>query len=1198
MTKLVIFLLFINLLFSFPLAHSFELTPEDKAFLENKKKLIVAIPTSGLRSDWHNPDSGTPGIYAGYIKKLSQALNIAIELKAYDSLNEILTAVSSGKADLALGYTPTAERKKHLLFSNPMFENYQLNWLRNSSYRNTPATEMDWVCIKGAFSCQASEKNGYRTLTEVDTLDNLIHYLSTGKSDAAIINFGFVYHYYQTIAVGDWLGDIVFNKDSQSTQSSFITAKSNSQLIKILNQYQAQEYNKRLIKPFSFNNLSMLHNELAIEAIYQQYNRKTIRYTIEDDLYPVSYIAEATGQISGYIHDILKIFALKTGLNFEYVYPNGQSIETMLADKKVDFIPAPYQITKGELSSTLRTKPFYTINWSYIRTTKNYQHEKIAILDRSKKLSKQEVFGFLNEPIIYSDFSLLKNDIEQGVITHAYIPKSIADYYLYYGDSTSFELVDSQKKQLQTLMAIRLNQDSIALRDMFNVAIAITTPNEIQLAVQGHKRVHTEYVDGRKQAKSTIIILLLFFVVVVIAAVLWNTKLKGYLQEARAKSQKSDEKTQWLISVLNSFPGMVLISDAQGKPLLSNKAYNDCFKSCLDNNCIEKQTPCSFLDVINSINQEIANNVVHVTINECIIGGKYYRVSRDVVNHNDGNQYHITVFADFTELKLRKDELKQSQQQAVEALKARESFLAIISHELRTPLAAMMGLMELLNPEIKTSKNKELMQNALASADRLKGLVNNILDFSKMEAKQLHLDVYTSNLFEELGSVLRLQEANAQLKAVDFVLDWQPTAFCKAELDWSRLSQVINNLVGNSLKFTQQGRITLTINNSDNTLEVIVEDTGCGMSDEQLATLFQPFTQADASINRKYGGTGLGMSIVQHLVQLMGGTVSVTSKQYLGTCVTVAIPAKFSAISATQLTFAQSKSSHVQQWLTAWGVTNQTTENQQTVIEVNPEGSNLYPDLLLRELQKPELNSHEQILDSGNQYIGTVLIADDDPINRFLFQKQLKKIGINTITVTDGLEALLYLSAHKDEIDLLITDCHMPNLNGYELVRQLRTKPEFKDFAIVGCTAEDSRLVAEKAANVGMTEVMYKPYTIKSLTEVISRYCVKQQKPNYLQTLNWLNDYSDEEQLELSAIVRDSLIADKAQLAEQALPLPALAHRIKGAARALGLNQLANAAEQCETADPYSAKLATENLNRQIDIVVDEINQWLHKQYQ
>ena len=353
----------------------------------------------------------------------------------------------------------------------------------------------------------------------------------------------------------------------------------------ILNQYQHSVHDNQVTKPFEFNNLSMLHNELTIEAIYQQYGRNTIRYSIEDNLAPLSYISDANGEISGYIHDIVKILALKTGLNFEYVYPNKRSVDEMLATGEIDFIPG--ELLSEKISkSTVKTQPFYTINWSHVRTTKAYQQHVVAILDRSGKAAKLGIFNFLNNPVIYTDFALLKNDIERGVITHAYIPRSIADDYLYYGNNSDFELVYGQKHQLQTLMGISLKKDATALRDMLNVAIAITTPNEISLAVQNHNTIQTEYVYGKKQARSTIIILLLFFAIVVIAGVLWNTKLKSYLQEARANGKKSHDQMQWLTSVLNSFPGMVLISDAKGVPLLSNKAYNDCFNSCVTNRCI------------------------------------------------------------------------------------------------------------------------------------------------------------------------------------------------------------------------------------------------------------------------------------------------------------------------------------------------------------------------------------------------------------------------------------------------------------------------------------------------------------------------------------------------------------------------------------------------------------------------------------
>lgn len=663
-----------------------------------------------------------------------------------------------------------------------------------------------------------------------------------------------------------------------------------------------------------------------------------------------------------------------------------------------------------------------------------------------------------------------------------------------------------------------------------------------------------------------------------------NNRRKAFLSDALASGQASYEQMQWLIAVLDNFPGMVLICDANGKPLLSNRAYNDC----LANNISQLgDSPSAFIS---------ANNCQS---DECVISDKYYRISREVVRHNDGHQYHITVFADFTELKQRKQELKLSQQQAVEALKARESFLAIISHELRTPLTAMIGLMELLKPELKSSQNLELMQNAQTSAERLKALVNDLLDFSKMEANQLQLDAYQGNIFDEVGSMLRTLEAGASVKGLDFRVDWQPTIFCHAELDWLRLSQIVNNLVGNAIKFTKQGSVKVSIANTEQRLYLSIEDSGCGMTQSQLLRLFQPFVQGDPSINRNYGGTGLGMSIVKHLVQLMGGEINVESRQGHGTLVCVNMPVKFRPLELRFMTDIKTENDKLQSWLKQWrdnSCPSGEIATHSIAVQALELCQNIYPDQLLRALSWPN-KSEQADAPKTKRYTGKVLVADDDPINRFLFQKQLKKLGLEVVTVNDGQEALNYLAQHSTSIDLLLTDCHMPNLNGYDLVRQLRARSEFKALAIIGCTAEDSRLVAEKAQSVGMDEIIYKPYTFNSLSDALGRYCQLQAIESDLDKLEWLNAYEIEEQLEFSAVVKDSLIADKAQLLEQSLPLTAISHRIKGAANTLNLTELASLAYACETVSSSNAPLATKQLIDEIDAVIAAINNWLSKQY-
>ncbi|ABV86504.1 hybrid sensor histidine kinase/response regulator [Shewanella pealeana] len=674
--------------------------------------------------------------------------------------------------------------------------------------------------------------------------------------------------------------------------------------------------------------------------------------------------------------------------------------------------------------------------------------------------------------------------------------------------------------------------------------------------------------------------LILFTLISLVLALnfLRSKKRKVFLSQALASGQASHDQMQWLMAVLDNFPGMVLISDANGKPMLANKAYNTCVQSGSATN------PDSIISVGNSQSDEYA------------IADKYYRISREVIRHNDGHEYHITVFADFTELKQRKQELKLSQQQAVDALKARESFLGIISHELRTPLAAMIGLMELLKPELKSTQNQELMKNAQASAERLKALVNDILDFSKMEADQLLLDIYQGNIFDELGSMLRTLEAGARVKGLEFIVDWQPTRLCHAKLDWLRLSQLVNNLVSNAIKFTQQGLVKVSVSNTEQQLYLSIEDSGCGMTSAQLLTLFQPFVQGDPSINRNYGGSGLGMSIVEHLVQLMGGEIKVQSQHGQGTQVCVSLPAVFHPLTQAIVPDVQTQNDKLTGWLMQWGVNLHQQGACGLPLDEFNLSSNIYPDLLLNALCLPnELEQHNT--PTNLKYAGKVLVADDDPINRFLFQKQLKKLGLEVVTVNDGLEALDYLTHHLGAITLLITDCHMPNLNGYDLVRKLRAKSEFKALPIIGCTAEDSRLVAEKAQCVGMDELIYKPYSFYTLSTLLGRYCRLQPTDAGQDKLDWLNEYEIEEQLEFSAVVRDSLIADKAQLVEQAIPLAAICHRIKGAANALNLHELASLAYACETVSAANASLATKRLVDEIDCIITAINNWLSKQY-
>ncbi|GAL02399.1 sensory box sensor histidine kinase [Photobacterium aphoticum] len=680
--------------------------------------------------------------------------------------------------------------------------------------------------------------------------------------------------------------------------------------------------------------------------------------------------------------------------------------------------------------------------------------------------------------MLYKDINQLLSDISAGVISHAYVPQSVLDVQLYFNKGKHFDVVVSDNSSLADVeLGIVLREDSDLLRGVFNAAIDITTDNEIDLARLNHHRIIAQYGFDKGTATHVAAWVAGLTVLIILAGLIHTKRLKVSLLSARATEKRSYQQVEWLMKLLDNIPGMVVITDGAGKPILSNKAFKTCLYACELNRCAHHEQPCFFLSALGGVMTDDEQTELHLSKAGCAIEDRYFRILREsVINPRDGEEYNITVYDDFTELKQQQQQLNESKLQAIHALKAREAFLAMISHELRTPLAAMMGLMELLSSKLKQKENQELMQNAQLSAERLKLLVNDILDFSKIEAEQLQLDMYRSNAFNELCPVIRTFESHAQFKKLQFVMDWQPTALCMAELDWHRVVQIINNLLNNAIKFTDHGHIAVSVITAEQYLQLEVKDSGCGMTQEQLAHLFQPFAQGDRTITRRYGGSGLGMSIVQRLVVLMGGTIDVVSEEGQGTTVTVTLPAAFIPVDKHECKPVFAADQRIAQWLAAWQVSiDDNVASDSASVALMVESDNVYPDVLLKQLSAymPNAMAAGQMV----QFSGTVLVADDDPINRLLFQKQLSKLGLTTVIVNDGLEAIQTLQAQVHQIDVVITDCHMPNLDGYDLTLKIKGDATLSHLPVIGCTAEDSRLVTEKIKQVGMDDIVYKPYT-------------------------------------------------------------------------------------------------------------------------
>ncbi len=639
-----------------------------------------------------------------------------------------------------------------------------------------------------------------------------------------------------------------------------------------------------------------------------------------------------------------------------------------------------------------------------------------------------------------------------------------------------------------------------------------------------------------------------------LAAIIYIVRTGELTRKIRRKeyeTQIRQRQNQWLSSVLDHIPNMILISDDDHKQVLANKPFLNMLNRCNSDISIAEPERAYFLKQLKDKEYPLSDASGTPVFQ---LGKQHFRVRRQHLIHPyDGVQYQMTVFDDITELKQKQCALKESNIKAMQAIEAREHFLAVVSHELRTPIAAMLGLMELLEQDLERSESKELLKSAMQSAERLQRHVNDILDFSKIDANQLQLDVHAGNVYQELGSTLRSFEKAIEQKSLAFELNWTPTPYALVVLDWLRVNQIINNLLSNAVKFTEHGKVIVSVHVSPNQLEFSVQDTGCGMSTAQLAALFQPFVQGDKSISRRFGGTGLGMSIVKSLVDIMEGSIEVESQKEQGTTIKVQLPMTSQPLDLTALVPVYTESNQVQRWLNTWQVTLDEFESKHHVVEVDPHYSNVYPDLILQKLNRNTTTQSPLEQTEAYHWDGRVLVVDDDAINRLLFKRQFEKLGVNCQLAASGIEAIEVLEQAQSDntitsFSLVITDCHMPDMDGYQLTKVLKADSKFAFIPVVACTAENSRNVIEKAEHNGMEAVLFKPYNLGDLQALCEQYLSR--AFNSERQEGWLEDYSYEEKLEMAQVICEALSNDIALIQSGEESLKSIAHRIKGSAAA------------------------------------------------
>ncbi|QIJ87010.1 response regulator [Vibrio coralliilyticus OCN008] len=403
------------------------------------------------------------------------------------------------------------------------------------------------------------------------------------------------------------------------------------------------------------------------------------------------------------------------------------------------------------------------------------------------------------------------------------------------------------------------------------------------------------------------------------------------------------------------------------------------------------------------------------------------------------------------QLRVNYQQIIESKEKAEIANVKKSEFLANMSHEIRTPMNGIVGVAELL----KETKPNEVQRNyvdiLLTSSHTLLDIINDILDFSKIEAGHFELDPTKFDLKSLIQQQANEYSIRAKQQELFFDCNIDPAVPQEIEADSVRLKQVINNLIGNALKFTHRGYVELNIklleNETGNQLQFEVKDTGIGIAKDKLDSIFDKFQQADGSTARQYGGTGLGLAISQKIVELMGGKLQVTSEIDLGSSFYFSIPIDTPS--------------------TAIGGIVQSSPN----------------------LVEFPASSGTQMKKLSPKYKTglKVLVVEDTRVNQQVIQVMLNLLGLEVDIANNGVEALEY--CQQNEVDAILMDCHMPVMDGYEATQKIRQLEGWAAYVpIIAVTANVIKEDRERCFEIGMNGFLSKPVKPKEIEEALIDY--------------------------------------------------------------------------------------------------------------
>ncbi|WP_394167709.1 transporter substrate-binding domain-containing protein [Photobacterium piscicola] len=1124
------------------------------------------------------------GLLPSLMDAIAEKAGYQIRNVPFSTFNKMVSAFKRNEIDLLIGVSATFERQKYMIFSDPILSTSFAMLSRSSQH--TKITDLNNVII--------SVENGFAIEEKIIDLQVKGQILPMPSSTVALnaVNGGLADVY---IGNGLSLQNLhTFGSLQQSLyftpltelpfERLYITAtKNNQDIINKINKAYAQ-LPQTLLTDIYDNWLTNTQKKMLS-------NPHTLHLTTAEDLYlqknkhlrvgyqfPQSISLKENDIVLKQLKYTLEHIKNKLGISTTIVpILSYQDAQQKLANNKIDIIAA-IALTSARNKDLTFTAPYGSDKWIMVDRI-NHKNliginnkDVIGVLTSGFGVNLVKEYYPTNKVHKFKSKLDILNALASSEINYAVISLSTAHVLLQKKFLGQFKIVSSPIDDYNRKIAFAVRKDNLVLRDIFNKVMDSLPPGTL---TDIQKKLHTVTLksDGNYNRLVIFVIIMGSVISCIIGAItIWNRRLSKEIKYRKAAEDK-------LTYLTNNFDGVLIqhhqksddpmdidiqfmsekIIDFTG--ISASKFY--FFPHLLKDRISLRNDYSSLVaEMRNAVKQGYWRTELQIKINE-LSATCWIELRCQITPAAIGWQWN-SILIDITQLKQQQLALTIAKQKSQAATTAKSRFLAMMSHEIRTPISGIICLLDLMKPYAQQPELYQIHKNLTFSGENLLNIVNDVLDFSKLESKKLEINPQQKMMYKIATVLVQPHAIHAAQKGLDFKLWLDPNIAKSLRFDSFRLKQVLNNLLNNAIKFTSQGAIHLDINllsqqNNQQTISFTITDTGTGIAAKNINKLFQPFKQIEQNTDRRYDGTGLGLSICHQLIQLMNGTISVSSQLNKGTSFTITLtfdicqPAEVKSLNKHCGLLSIVNDPILTRYLTAWhcsiSLLNVTTKEQLAVAistqcidtifvpqswanqhnidlnwiainlpsvnwititstdimltsNINARNISLSPLLsqqLYRALTEPfqpynnDNQSHynvpitltrEQAI-ADNRY---VLVAEDHPINQQILKQQLEQLNYAVDIVDNGKQALAAL-AHT-HYNILLTDCHMPEMDGYELAQIIRKHEQQTDvptLPIIAITA-NALTNTRRFQSMGFSDYLIKPLKQQQLKGVLSKW--------------------------------------------------------------------------------------------------------------